>query len=255
MKLIRCAILPALCLVVAASAAPARADGVKVTKQVPGGAAAADVFDNPQLLNEAVHKAVHDKRAALEKHVKEFLGRGDLIARGITLYNLNVRVGQPTVHWKSAHEFEVMLKANYLYARSTTPTSLGKWADPAFEVHFDLRLRGGLTLPTANMPRIAVTSMTVSVPHVQVKPRNVAGGVVTTMATIANFFAKTVRGKDLIKSAAQKYLVVDVKDRANEMLRPVNAALAQLQAQGYRVSAASLHAARMLEIAMLGKQQ
>src|SRR5205823_4231890 len=107
------------CLAVV-SVGAVRANGIKVTKKNQGSAAGTDAFNSPQLLDQAVQKALNSKRATLEKYIKEYLGKGDLIARGITLYSLNVRIGQPTIRWTSAREFEVMLKGNYLYARSTT---------------------------------------------------------------------------------------------------------------------------------------
>jgi hypothetical protein len=246
--------LAAVGLALAGFAAEAGAGGIKVTEKTETAAnkfTSKVAYNDPQLLEQVLQKAVTANRAKIEQAVKQFLGKGDLIAKGVTLYDLNFRLGKPSVRFTAANKVELLVKGNYLYFHSTTPTALGKWADPAFEVHFDLRLRATLALPTAASPKIRVTSAVVDVPSLTIKPRNFTGGVATTVTAIVNFFAKKITGRDYIRRAADKYLRADVTSALNSRLGKVNQTLAKAQSQGFRVNQVKLEGGKLLNITML----
>lgn len=171
----------------------------------------------PSNLTGVIQEVFNRLRPALEQAIKSELSRGDRIAKGVTLYNINLRLGQPNVRASSSN-FELSLPGNHIYFKSTTPTALGKWADPALEVNFDLRMTGVMQPPSATTPRGAVRHAVVSVPHLRIKPRNVAAGVATTVAAIVRWFAKAATGRDIIQQTADRVLRRDVTSAINRQL-------------------------------------
>lgn len=250
MKTTRVVLLGALGLALTVLPSAARADGFQIFKK-DGNAAPVLVKDLSGFMTDAMNNYLKRNRTKIEEAIKKELGRGDLIARGISLYDLNCRLGTPSFRYTSVNGFRIDLKGNYLYARSTTPTALGKWADPAFEVHFDLRLTGGLQLPTRDNPKVKLVNTVVSVPHVKVKPRNVTGGVITTMARISDFFYSAATGQSFIRRAADKYLRLDITDSANAWAGLINGPLQRLSQEGYKeVRTALNRAGNVVEIHM-----
>ena len=148
-----------------------------------------------------------------ERRIKAELGRGDMIRKGVTLRDINFRMG--TVDFKSTrNQFNYRINNNYLYFKSTTPTVFGSYADPAFEVHFDSSLSGAIILPPGGVkPR--VDRVIASVPRITIKPRNVTGGVVTTVVA---FFQATAAGGRMIQEAHDKHLNVNLTPRINDYL-------------------------------------
>src|SRR5262249_45295426 len=167
-------------------------------------------LNDPQLLTQAVESRLNSKRPEIEKAVKAYLGKGDLLARGVTLYSLNFRLGKPSVRLVSANSFEATISGNYLYFRSTQPTSLGKWADPAFEAHFDVRFRCTLSLPTATHFKIEAIKAEVAIPSLTIKGRNVVGKVATFAANLVKAFEEARHGREHVRKVLDNLLRHDV---------------------------------------------
>jgi hypothetical protein len=255
MKAHRIFVLSTICLGLVGFSSTARAGGIDILKSIrqadgkllPPTA----VFNDPRLLNQALENAFRRDAKNMEKAVRDYLGKGDLLARGVTLYDINVRVGKPSFRLTSANSFEFVIRGNYMYFHTTTPTDLGKWADPAFQLEFDLRLRSTLSLPTSRNPRFRVVSSVLDVPHLTIKPRNFTGGVATTVAVVTNSFVKLVTGRDYIRRAADKYLHYDCTKALNARLDNVNNVLARLYKEGYRdVNTTFDQARQMLNVLM-----
>lgn len=168
--------------------------------------------DPGRAISDLLPALIEANRPAFERRIVEQLGRGDMIRPGVTLYNINFRLGKPVFSYAS-NRFDYRLNDNYLYFKSTTPTAMGSYGDPAFELHFDAALQGSVTLPPGRKPR--VDTVEASIPRIHVAPRNVAGGIVTT---IVSFFQKSEAGGRLIQQAHDRYLKADLTHKINEQL-------------------------------------
>jgi hypothetical protein len=163
-------------------------------------------------VSNALQSVVGSNRPLIEKFLKSELGQADLLKPGYTLYDLNLRLGQPKFQ-SVGTSFDYQLPGNYLYLKSTTPTVLGSYGDPAFEIHFGLSLVGTIL---ANGLKPRVQGVVASVPSITVKPRNVSGGIVTTFAY---FFQKTEAGGKAIQRAVDTYLRDDLTEKINAILQ------------------------------------
>jgi hypothetical protein len=140
------------------------------------------------------------------------LGTANLLGPGYTLHKINLRFGQPTVTY-NAPSFEISLPENYLYLEVTQPSVFGSYADPAFEIHFDGVLRGQIQrLPSG---KLQAQNVVVQITRILVKPRDVTGGVVTTMV---RFFQMTDGGGQLIQQGMD-HLKLNLTDRINDYLQ------------------------------------
>jgi hypothetical protein len=157
--------------------------------------------------------AFNANRASLTKILTDNLGRADLIAKGFTLYNLNLRLGQPDVQTLSNTQFRLIVNGNYLDFRSTQPTALGKWADPAFEVHWDMQVSG--TVVIGPPPRVTGVA---SVRNLKIQPRNVAGEVAKFVHTVVDWFVKLPDGRQKMEEALNRYLSGTLIPQVNQQL-------------------------------------
>lgn len=163
-------------------------------------------------VSDALATIVEADRVPIQDYLKSQLGRGDLMAKGYTLYDMNLQLGQPNFQ-SSGTSFNYRLPGNYLYLKSTTPTVMGSYGDPAFEIHFNVTLVGAIVRQAEH---VLVQGVVVSVPSITVKPRNVTGGIVTTFA---HFFQETGYGGRVIQQAVDKYLRQDLTERINAYLQ------------------------------------
>jgi hypothetical protein len=170
------------------------------------------ITDPGAAVSDALASIIQTDRGPIQDYLKSQLGRGDLLAKGYTLYDLNLRLGTPAFQ-SAGLSFNYRLPGNYLYLKSTTPTVLGSEGDPAFEIHFDVALVGAIV---REAERVRVQGLVASVPSVTVKPRNVTGGIVTTFV---HFFAETAYGGRVIRQAVDKYLRQDLTERVNAYLQ------------------------------------
>lgn len=173
-----------------------------------------------RFISNALSVHVESKRAEIEQTVRQELGRGDRFARGITLYNINFRMGETDFQFAN-NEILYTINGNYLYFKSTTPTVLGSYGDPAFEVHFDLEMRGPVTAPLDRAPY--TDWMAARISTMTVKPRNVSGDIVTTIVKI---FSLTGTGAATIQQVVDAYLMRDVTAVVNAHLKRETAGIA-----------------------------
>jgi hypothetical protein len=170
--------------------------------------------DPGAVVSDALQNIVVAERIPIQDYLKGQLGRGDLVRKGFTLYDINLQLGQPDFQ-STGTSFSYKLTGNYLYLKSTTPTVMGSYGDPAFEIHFDVALVG--TIVRAG-DKVRVEGVVASVPTITVKPRNVSGDVVTTFV---HFFSMTEYGGRIIQQTVDKYLRQDLTDKINAELQQV----------------------------------
>lgn len=209
------------------------AQGFQIEKVLSTDGKILPLVTDSNALGESLTIHYNNNRGRIQDAIRGQLGAGNLIAKGVTLYNINVQLGNATTKFISNNQMEVTINGNHLYAKSTTPTALGKWADPAFELNFNIRCVVTFTLPTMTRPRIDVTSAVVQVPWLQLTNRNVSGGVMMVVASVGNFFIKTFSGRNLIESKLAPFLTRDVTDILNRRLVRVNDFLARAAQEGY----------------------
>jgi hypothetical protein len=193
------------------------------------------MLSQPTLIADGV-QAVNDRRPEIEAELKKILGRGDMIAKGVTLKNINPRLGEAQFRFVSSNGFEVSIPGNYLYFASTQPTALGSWADPAFETHFDVVISGVFSGPTKSRPSIVIHSAQARVTRLHIKARNVASKVALTAANVVDYFEKQFTGKGLIESAFNRYARIDITDHLNGQLGAVNRTIKQSVDKGFTPS-------------------
>lgn len=181
----------------------------------------------PNLFDDIVISTYNEIKPKVQTELVKLLGRGDLVASGFTFYDLNIALGAARITFTNPTTLQVTLQGNHIYAKSTLPGPTGSYADPAFEVNFDLRADLSLTLPSVSQPKLEFTQAVVSVPWIELKPRNVTGGIATTFAVVVNAFNKAITGKDIIQSAVRPYLTQDFKGRLNNKLTNINARIAK----------------------------
>jgi hypothetical protein len=223
-------------MLINAGAAVGRGEqGVELWDQVPP-ASPVLVLAKHNLFTEVVND-VNQRRDQIDKALAAALCRPDMIHKGVTLYKMNLKLGSASVKFNNSEVVQIDLPKNYCYFRSTTPTSLGKYADPALEVHFDVRLKVTLQLPTLQDPRLVVKKADISVPHIEIKPRNFVADVGVTVTNIVNFFVKELKGRDIIQTTFQKYLPVDVTKAIDSRVKPINDDIAKIVKEGFTPTA------------------
>lgn len=163
-------------------------------------------------IERTLPRALDAVRGGLEAALKKELGRGDLVARGFTLYNLNPRIGRLKVRVHGNNGLIVTVTDNYLYGKTTQPSIVGSSGDPAFEVHFDFtmtaRLDASRGKPRLNDENIQVTRLTV-------KGRNLVGNAALL---VGNFFNAGERGRQILERELRENFATRVRDPINEAL-------------------------------------
>jgi hypothetical protein len=115
------------------------------------------VIDEPTLISGAIHEGWMAHSDELHDTVRGVLGQGDLLAEGITLYDIHLILPEPQLSVQSrggggteplSLEVSVKLPGMHLEATSTTPTILGEYADPRCSIGFDLTAVIPVTLGT-----------------------------------------------------------------------------------------------------------
>jgi len=227
----------------------ASAQGLEVLKQNVYGSDARPsqvVYADAKLFQTAIDRAINENRNDIANDIKRELGKGDRVARGVTLYNMTLHLGKATVRFVSNDRFEATIPGNHFYARATTPSVFGSYADPAIEINFDVMLSGRLVMPTRTNPTLSAADAIVSVPRLTVKGRNITGNVGVAILS----FAKTVAKREF-QQAVDKHLQRDVTNQVNARLRSANNVIRPLFTQNYAEVTARIDAARqMLQITM-----
>src|SRR6478735_6181079 len=97
-----------------------------------------------RLLQDGAQGGWDDARPQVEDQLKAELGRGDRIAKGVTLYDLDLRLAKQVSLARAgggsstsgAIPMELRLAPDLLIAKSTTPSVFGSDFDPKFSLDF-----------------------------------------------------------------------------------------------------------------------
>jgi len=244
MKLIRHNLIAAAVLAVLPFAAQAQGLQIaKVSKFGSDAKPAQAVFTDAKLFQTALDRGYNNQRTALEKKIRDYLGKGDRFAKGITLYNMNLRLGQANFRFLANDRFEITINGNYMYAKSTTPSVFGSYADPAAQFDFDVRVTGRLVLPTRTQPNLRIEGLALYLPKARVKGRNLTGNI---GVFVLGLFKNQV--KTLLKNEIDKQMKGPVTSQLTALLAQPNRVIAPLFQQNYLDVSARIDNPRQLLI-------
>lgn len=168
--------------------------------------------DPSKFVVDAVNQALPEALKLVQPALLAEMGTPNLLGKGYSLHKMNLRFGQPSVTY-NAPNFNLTMNENYLYTQVTQPSVLGGYADPAFEIHFDVRLRGAIAkLPNG---KLQAQNVVAEVTRILVKPRDVTGGIVTT---VVHFYQLTGPGGRKIQKVMDEKLKIDLTKRINDSL-------------------------------------
>ena len=168
--------------------------------------------DPAKLVVDAVNDALPQALKLAEPALLAEMGAPNLLGKGYSLHKMNLRFGAPVVTY-NAPNFDLTMNENYLYTQVTQPSVLGGYADPAFEIHFDVRLRGAIAKLSSG--KLQAQNVVAEVTRILVKPRDVTGGIVTT---VVRFYQLTGPGGRRIQKVMDEKLKVDLTKRINDGL-------------------------------------
>jgi hypothetical protein len=170
------------------------------------------------IVSQVLEDTFNANREVLTNEIRRQLGKGDLLAKGITLYDINLRLGNPDFRFTQPTVFDYRINGNHLYFKSTQPTAAGKWADPAFEVNWDMILNG-ILVPPRGKAKPRVQAVVLSIPTITAKSRNVSGGAILNVAKLViAAMGQTGRGRQIIQDNLDRLLRHDLTDRINGAL-------------------------------------
>lgn len=230
-------------VVVVGLASGARADGLRVeVPRVLGKGPARVAYDNPRLFDDLA-RAWADQRPALDKEIEKQLGQlNPKMPKGVNFTRQKSQLAPARITTRVDRGqglapvpiMEVVFEArgNTLTTRFTTPTPLGSYADPEFQVTYDLR--AVVYVPVNERARaLAVSGASVEVRNVRITPKNAPAEVVDFAADVY----KVLGGKDY-KAMAERLLSqkAELKDKVNGLLRPVNRELGKVTGADSRVT-------------------
>jgi hypothetical protein len=221
----------------------ARADGLRVeVPRVLGKGPARTAYDNPHLFDDLA-RTWADQRGVLDKEIERQLGQlNPRMPKGVNFTRQKSRLAPARITTRVDRGqglapvpiMEVIFEArgNVLTTRFTTPTVLGSYADPEFKVTYDLR--AVVYVPVNERARtLKVSGAAVEVRNVHITPENAPAEVVEFAADVY----KVLGGKDY-KALAERTLgqKVDLKDKVNGLLRPVNRELEKVTSADTKVT-------------------
>jgi hypothetical protein len=207
--------------------------GVGVAKQSGDGALAAVSYFGP-LLRQAAEDAWAEYRPNLQAFLTTRLGAGNLIADGVTLYDIHIDLA-PDIALSAERDengdlvIHLSTGVNHVGATSTQPTPLGQWADPAFDFYFGLDLTYRLDLPPVTQPIAATGFESISVLSPSLHPGNFVADVLFVLDAIWSW----ISGVDYAQLLEQFIASTDFAPFVNNALQPVNDLLTQLAADGF----------------------
>jgi hypothetical protein len=212
---------------------------IVIATQDPGAAGEVDaptIRNVLPFLTQQMNSAWQDVREPMCGELKEFLGRGDLIAHGITLYDIDCRlsksgpilVDDDQAADGSAIDLTYRLERSLIIATSTTPTVLGKEFDPRVSIDFDIEVGLHIGIPNLNRPlHIDVTTARIINPHLD--SQNLPADILKIANDISDWFG----GPNFIDKAVAMITKRDLGAQLNAAVQPVNDALATYAQQGF----------------------
>lgn len=189
----------------------------------------------PDLLPDLSGQAWTSLRSWALQNLPTFLGKGDLITAGVTLYNLDVRLPEspPALAVAPATggglTFELTTERCTIIASSTTPTVLGRAFDPRFSLDFTLQLRFVLDVPWKVGPLQVRDVEVVRVLDPKIDSQNLVADVLFVIDAIVAWF----RGERLVRELERALAAMDLAEAANSRLGPLNDRLRTLAADGF----------------------
>jgi hypothetical protein len=201
-----------------------RALAVTYDPKAPNRQGLRELLNRPEVLRQAVNTAWETSRAQTCDDLKNELGKGNLIAAGVTLYDIVCNMGEQGEFTMQSQGASGMLmqyhiRGNYLEFTSTTPTALGSYADPRFSVQYDLHMTLQLSIAGGDRP-LRVLKAVAAVQNAHLDSHGVVGDLVLTLG---NFFTSgklTPLAENAINSAK-----VDLTRKVSAQIEPANAFL------------------------------
>ncbi|WP_417564314.1 hypothetical protein [Microbacterium sp.] len=186
------------------------------------------------VLDAALGSAWSEYRPQLEAQLAQFLGTGDLIEPGFTLYDIHVSISRDLAYSIDRDDHgdvvvSVTTGLNTITAHSTQPTVAGKWADPAVSVSFGLSFSYVLDIPPITAP-LSATGFS----HARIlTPRIAPANLIADIAFFLNDVLDWITGVDLVDRLQQLVAEADFASVINGTLAPLNAELTRLAQEGY----------------------
>jgi hypothetical protein len=127
-----------------ANSAPTHPVGFKVLLQPweprTDNDAVTTVIDSNDAISAGLSHAWAQSKPAIIESLKKGLGKGDLIAKGVSLYNIDIRLNEPELRVAAGPgdvlKATLTLPNSYLVATATQPSIFGSYADPRCSLHF-----------------------------------------------------------------------------------------------------------------------
>jgi hypothetical protein len=198
-----------------------------------GGGALRSAWNGPGMLRTAVLGAWIDSHGTACDELRRTLGAADRIARGVTAYDIQCDFGRSGELFVDADHapfgaplhLRFVVPGNLVEFSTTTPTVLGRYADPDFSVRYDLELRVELMLPSAPGP-LRVASIRAVPTNSKLDSRNFTAGLGFALNDVNKLFG----GSDFV-ALAQRMIdgtPLNLTGRLDVQLGDLNTSLAAL---------------------------
>lgn len=158
------------------------------------------LLNHNSLLLDAINTAWNEVgKGITSQKLREQLSVGDRFRSGVTLYNVNPNMaGLSELRAIDRGNNQIGLKAifrgNTIRFHSTTPSFLGGYADPSFEVKYDLELKLELTVPQLGQS-LQFNSLEARVMNAVIEPTNAAAEIGVGLSNIWAFLS----GQNLVQ--------------------------------------------------------
>jgi hypothetical protein len=166
------------------------------------------ILNEPDIVSRALSSAWNTARARMEHDLPAALGRGDLIAPGVTLYNIRIATTPLSgIEWtkpngwvpfdaaSSTFGLSMTISGVQVTFTSTTPDTkqmsqgnipirvgLGSYGDPSGYVQLDLQISAQVILSNTPGRTLTVSAMHVVTSNLKVGPTNLPGDLYTSVA-------------------------------------------------------------------------
>ena len=206
--------------------------GIGVATEKGGDLAPSQFFSDA--LNGALSDAWSSFHPKLESELTQFLGQGDLIHSGFTLYDIHVSISPDLAYAIDRDDADnvvisVSTGTNTIAAHSTQPTAAGSWADPALSISFGLSFSYVLDIPPMTGPLSATGLSHARVLSPHIRPEN----LIADIAFFLNDVFAWISGTDYIRKIEELVAQTDFASVINDGLVPLNQTLTDLAAKGY----------------------
>ena len=188
------------------------------------------------VLRNGMRSAWQQVRDPLCAMINGYIGKADLIAPGVSLYDIDCRLSQEgplladASQDPSAGTFSMTyrLEKNLLIASATQPY-VGKWGDPRISFDYTIELAAEVRIPTTTAGQL---QMTITAVHVR-DPHFDSQNLVADVAKVFNDISAWLGGPNFVAKVEAEIAGYDFSGPLNGALQPVNAALAKYSGQGY----------------------